>query len=143
MNILMKLVHQYMAIFFNFSPTSNHLHPLQVENCDGNSRLVVDEDDNGKLRPERVKGLIILAAVYVYHNVSPGLRKRHKHGRTPINHNQRTFGTRSHAIELVFVFIVSGPGVRACWEFSQKFHAVTEKFFFKTLGLRSGSISGH
>ena len=28
---------------------SNHLHPLQVENCDSNSRLVVDEDDNVKL----------------------------------------------------------------------------------------------
>ena len=50
----MKLVDQYMAIFINFSPTSNHLHPLQVENCDSNSRLVVDEDDYGKLRPERV-----------------------------------------------------------------------------------------
>ena len=50
----MKLVYQYMAIFFNFSPTSSHLHPLQVENCDSNSRLVVDEDDNGKLRSERV-----------------------------------------------------------------------------------------
>ena len=37
-----------MAIFFTFSPTSNHLHPLQVENCDSNSRLVVDEDDNVK-----------------------------------------------------------------------------------------------
>ena len=45
-----------MAIFFNFSPTSNHLHPLQVKNCDSNSRLVVDEDDNGKFRLERVKG---------------------------------------------------------------------------------------
>ena len=45
-----------MTIFFNFSLTSNHLHPLQVENCDSNSRLVVDEDDNGKFRPERVKG---------------------------------------------------------------------------------------
>ena len=41
------------------SPTSNHLHPLQVENCDSNSRLVVDEDDNGKFRPEGVKGLRI------------------------------------------------------------------------------------
>ena len=51
----MKLVYQYMAIFFNFSPTSNHLHPLQVENCDSNSRLVVGEDDNGKFRLERVK----------------------------------------------------------------------------------------
>ena len=52
--ISIKLVHQYMAIFFNFSPTSNHLHPLQVENCDSSSRLVVDEDDNGKFRLERV-----------------------------------------------------------------------------------------
>ena len=50
----MKLVYQYMAIFFNFPPTSSHLHPLQVENCDSNSRLVVDEDDNDKFRPERV-----------------------------------------------------------------------------------------
>ena len=50
MKISMKLVYQYMAIFFNFSPTSNHLHPRQVENCDSNSRLVVDEEDNGKFR---------------------------------------------------------------------------------------------
>ena len=42
-----------MVIFLNISPTSNHLHPLQVENCDSNSRLVVDEDDNGKCRSER------------------------------------------------------------------------------------------
>ena len=54
MKISMKLVYQYMAIFFNFSPTSNHLHPLQVENCDSNSRLEVDEDDNAKFRLERV-----------------------------------------------------------------------------------------
>ena len=39
----MKLIDQYMTIFFNLAPTSNHLHPLQVENCDSNSRLVVDE----------------------------------------------------------------------------------------------------
>ena len=32
----------------------HHLHPLQVETCDSNSRLVVDEDDNGKFRLERV-----------------------------------------------------------------------------------------
>ena len=54
MNIPMKLVYQYMAIFFNFPPTSNHLLSLQVENCDSNSRLVVDEDDYAKLRLERV-----------------------------------------------------------------------------------------
>ena len=55
MQISMILVYQHMAIFFNFSPTSNHLRPLQVENCDSNSRLVVDEDDNGKFRPEKFK----------------------------------------------------------------------------------------
>ena len=46
MKISIKLVYQYMTIFFIFSPTLNHLHPLQVENCDSNSRLVVDENDN-------------------------------------------------------------------------------------------------
>ena len=49
MNISTKLVYQYMAVFnLNFPPTSNHFHPLQVENCDSNSQLVVDEDDDGK-----------------------------------------------------------------------------------------------
>ena len=43
-----------LAIFFNFKTTSNYLHPLQVENCDSNWRLVVDGDDNGKFRLERV-----------------------------------------------------------------------------------------
>ena len=47
-----------MAIFFTFSPKANHLRPLKVENCDSNSRLVVDEDDNGKFRLERVNELI-------------------------------------------------------------------------------------
>ena len=57
----MKLVYQYnMAIFFNFSPTSSHLRPLQVENCDSNSRLVVGEDDDyGKFRLERVDYLTV------------------------------------------------------------------------------------
>ena len=53
--ISMKLVYQYMTIFLNFSPTSTQLHPLQVENYDSNSRLVVDKGDNGKFRLERVK----------------------------------------------------------------------------------------
>ena len=52
MKIPMKMAYQYMTIFFT---TSNHLHPLQVKNCDSNSRLVVDEDYNGKFRLERVK----------------------------------------------------------------------------------------
>ena len=43
-----------MVVFFNLSPTSSHLYPLQVGNCDSNSRLVVDEDDNDKFRIERV-----------------------------------------------------------------------------------------
>ena len=46
-----------MAIFLFFSLTSSQLHPLQVENCDSNSPLVVDEDDNGKVRLERVTTL--------------------------------------------------------------------------------------
>ena len=54
MIISMKLVNQFIAIFFNFLTTSNHLYPLQVEKCDSISRLVVDEDDNGKFRLERV-----------------------------------------------------------------------------------------
>ena len=54
----MKLVYQFMAIFLNFPSTLSHLHPLQVENCDSNSRLVVDEDDNGKFKPERVKSYV-------------------------------------------------------------------------------------
>ena len=45
--------------FFYSPPTSSRFHPLQVENCDSNSRLVVDEDDNGKFRIERVNGGIV------------------------------------------------------------------------------------
>ena len=52
-----------MVIFINFSSTSNHLHSLQVENCDGNSQLVVNEDDNGKFRLERVKFTCMLPMV--------------------------------------------------------------------------------
>ena len=55
----MKLVYQYLVILFNFYTTSSHLHPLQVENCDSNSRLVVGEDDYGKFRIERVLNIKI------------------------------------------------------------------------------------
>ena len=41
----MKLVYQYMMILLYFLTTSNHIYPLQVENCGSNSRLIVDEDD--------------------------------------------------------------------------------------------------
>ena len=49
-----------MVIFFNFLTTSNHLHPLQVENCDSNSPLVVDEDDNVKsdLRLQEIQRMV-------------------------------------------------------------------------------------
>ena len=52
--ISIKLLYQFMSIFVNLSPTFSHLHPLQVGNCDSNSRLVMDEDDDGKFRLERV-----------------------------------------------------------------------------------------
>ena len=70
----MKLVYQYMAIFFTFSPTSNHFQPLQVENCDSNSRLVVDEDDNGKFRMERVKNVHFYPAEAVSRYWDPQLQ---------------------------------------------------------------------
>ena len=43
MKISMKLVCQYMAILSIFTHFKSSLHPLQVENYDSNSRLVVDE----------------------------------------------------------------------------------------------------
>ena len=51
----MKLVTNTYMQYAIFQTTSNHLHPLQVENCDSNSRRVVDKDDNGKFRLERIK----------------------------------------------------------------------------------------
>ena len=65
----MKLFYQYMTILFTFSPTSSHLHPLQVENCGSNSRLVVDEDDNGKFRLEKVNPYN--ADIFVYKSWRP------------------------------------------------------------------------
>ena len=45
--------HFHITYILAFNPLSphdalNHRHPLQVENCDSNSRLLVDEDDNVK-----------------------------------------------------------------------------------------------
>ena len=42
-------------IFCDLTPTSSHLYPLQVENCDSNSWLVVEEDGNGKFNFEMVE----------------------------------------------------------------------------------------
>ena len=58
----MKLVYHYIAIFFNFQTTSNHFHLLQGENCESNSQLVLDEDDNGKVRLEKGKSLLLRMA---------------------------------------------------------------------------------
>ena len=55
-----------MTVFINFLLTSNHLHPLQVENCNTNSRLVVDEDDNGIFRDERVKCLLCICYITLF-----------------------------------------------------------------------------
>ena len=46
-----------MELFSNshLPPTSSHLDAPQIDNCNSNSRLVVDEYDNGKFRLERVK----------------------------------------------------------------------------------------
>ena len=54
------------TFLFHLSPTSSHLHPLRVENCDSNSRLVVDEDDNGKFRLD----LILTITIYYYFNIN-------------------------------------------------------------------------
>ena len=52
MKISMKLVYQYMAIFFNFL---NHIKSSSsTTSRELRQRLVVDEDDNGKFRLERV-----------------------------------------------------------------------------------------
>ena len=60
--------------FFHLPPTSNHLHSLQVENCDCNSRLVVNEDYNGKFRLEKVSvediSFFTNTHAFVYHTTS-------------------------------------------------------------------------
>ena len=48
--IFMKPFYQHSQILFDLSFISSHLHPIQVENCDSNSPLVVDKENNGKLR---------------------------------------------------------------------------------------------
>ena len=60
------LLFQYGHILFNLSPNSYHFHPLQVENCYRDSRLVVDEDDNCKFRFGRVKTVIANVPNIIY-----------------------------------------------------------------------------
>ena len=49
--------------FLQVSPNSGNFHPLQVENCDSNSRLVVDENYKGKFKLERVNKRVLLFAI--------------------------------------------------------------------------------
>ena len=51
----------FMELFNNSNINSSfathlygHLHPLQVDNCDSNSRPVVDENDHVKFRLDKV-----------------------------------------------------------------------------------------
>ena len=44
----------YNEFFSHLQPTSSDIRSLQGDNCDSNLRLVVGEDDNGKLRLEQV-----------------------------------------------------------------------------------------
>ena len=54
MKIFMKQLNNN-NIFFSLATHFESSYPLQVEDCDSNTRFVVDEDDNGKLSLERVK----------------------------------------------------------------------------------------
>ena len=66
MKISLKLFYKYMEIFF-CSPTSSHLHPLQVENCGSNLRFVVGEMT---MVNSGLKGLMIVTIdnqhIYIY-----------------------------------------------------------------------------
>ena len=55
MKIFMNLVYQYMAIFFILKPHQVIFIHYKSRIATANSRLVVDEDDSGKPRLERVK----------------------------------------------------------------------------------------
>ena len=56
------------ASFFLLPPSSRHFHPLQDENCDSNSRLLVDEDDNGKFSLQRVEWKINLSQKRLFYS---------------------------------------------------------------------------
>ena len=57
---------------FSFATHSSHLHPLQVEKCDRNLRLVVDEDNNSKLK---IKSIISYVRPLGYERVYLPLHK--------------------------------------------------------------------
>ena len=52
--------------FFHLSPSSSYLHSLKVDNCDSNSRLVVDEDYNGNFKLESVLNVVVFFIGCVY-----------------------------------------------------------------------------
>ena len=61
----MKLFFQYEVIFFNFFINLKSSSSTTSWELRQHSRLVVDEDDNGKFRLDRVKVLIAGIAVFV------------------------------------------------------------------------------
>ena len=59
-----------MTIYFvHLPPNSSHLHPLEIEYCDSNSRLVVDADDNGKFRLEMANFMHIMSESDILHHI--------------------------------------------------------------------------
>ena len=59
------------SIFLPNSPNAIHFYPLQI---DSNWRLVVDGDDNGKFRLEKVK-LIVESMIVSSFCISPSNKK--------------------------------------------------------------------
>ena len=72
----MQLSHQNMTNFFNFAPTLSHLHPLEVENGDRNSRLAVERDFHGQIGSEMNFQGFITDAVSLYTSQHPMLKER-------------------------------------------------------------------
>ena len=92
-------------IFFHLPPTSSHPQPLQVENCGSNSRLVVDEDDNGKFRLERVKSYYMKGVIDedIEFMVLLGSKSHFVQHRSRLKHPTTTHGIRTsdQAIALI------------------------------------------
>ena len=69
-----RLTFSWLYLFNHHDESKHHLeslkndliHPLQVENCDSNSRLVVDEEDHDKFRVEKV--IIPVMSLYCYNS---------------------------------------------------------------------------
>ena len=54
------------ALKHHFTSLKTSLRPLQVENCDSNSRLVVDEDANAKSGLKELRPFPVSGYIYIY-----------------------------------------------------------------------------